>query len=213
MAEITISRADSACVAFPAVDMILADPPYELPGATVARIIERIDSQHLVLITTMSQLIDFLRAAPGWRLNFDFVLDGVAPKQSKSRLQPNYLHQTGAYLTRGNVKSRFSRFLRPRSDVADANGYWPTIIRAPRINRDVFAYGKNATAITDILGSFAVASVADPFAGSGTTGLAAIELEIDAFLVEQDDETFAIMRDALNFMATVRTTINNLEST
>ena len=114
-----------------AADLILTDPPYEMPGSELARIIGGFDAPHLVLITTMRQLLDFLPRTD-WRLNFDFVLDGVAPKKSKSLQQPNYTHQTGVYLTRPGVKSVFGRKLRQRSDVFEANGYWPTIFHAPR---------------------------------------------------------------------------------
>ena len=40
-------------------------------------------------------------------------------------------------------------------------------------------------------------SVLDPFAGSGTTGLAADQLGIDAVLVEQDAEYAALARDRI----------------
>ena len=185
-----------------AADMILTDPPYEMPGAELARIIGGFDAPHLVLITTMRQLLDFLPRTD-WRLNFDFVLDGVAPKKSKSLQQPNYTHQTGVYLTRPNVKSVFGRKLRQRSDVFEANGYWPTIFHAPRTS--AHGYAKNLAAITDLLGSFDVKSVVDPFAGSGTTALAAFELDILCTTIERDANVFAFLRKNLKFLgATVK---------
>lgn len=165
-------------------DLIFTDPPYDMDGKELARILDRYDSGHLVLLTTMRQLVDFL-AATDWHLAFDFVLDGVAPKKSKANHQPNYLHQTGVYLTKPGEKSRFSRKLRQRSDVFVDNGYWPTIVRAPRDNSR-HGMGKNIDAITDILGSFTAGSVADPFAGGGSVGLAAFELGLECTLVERD---------------------------
>lgn len=201
MAKITLIHGDNNDVAFPATDMIFTDPPFELSGAELAKTLGRIQSNHLVLITTMSQLLGFVQSAPEWKLNFDFVLDGVAPKNSKSRQQPNYLHQTGVYMTKERAKTCFSRFARPRSDVAEANGYWPTIFRAPRINRNIFGMGKNPDAMTDLLGSFDVKSVIDPYAGFGSTGIAALELDMECLLVERDIETFEVMRNNLRFLA------------
>lgn len=181
-------------------DMILTDPPYEMPGAELACILAGYDAPHLVLITTMRQLIDFLPRTD-WRLNFDFVLDGVAPKKSKSLQQPNYTHQTGVYLTRPGAKSVFNRKQRQRSDVFEANGYWPTIFHAPRQGIQEHGHRKNPTAITDLLGSFDVKSVVDPFAGSGTTALAAFELGIKVAAIERDDAAFEQLHAALRFMS------------
>lgn len=207
MAKITLINRDNNDVVFPVADIIFTDPPFELPGADLAKSLGRIESNHLVLITTMSQLLGFIQAAPEWKLNFDFVIDGVAPKNSKSRQRPNYLHQTGVYMTKARAKTCFSRFARPRSDVAEANGYWPTIFRAPRINRNSFGIGKNPDAMTDLLGSFEVKSVIDPYAGSGSTGIAAIELGMECLLVERDPETYKIMRKNLRFLASYDTII------
>lgn len=179
-------------------DLIFTDPPYDMSGKDLARILGRYDSSHLVLITTMRQLLDFL-AATEWHLAFDFVLDGVAPKKSKANHQPNYLHQTGVYLTKLGEKSRFSRKLRQRSDVFVDNGYWPTIIRAPR-DSSRHGMGKNVEAITDILGSFDAESVIDPFAGGGSVGLAAFELDIDCTLVEKERKNVEEIKNLFKFL-------------
>ena len=187
-----------------AADLILTDPPYEMPGAELARIIGGFDVPHLVLITTMHQLLDFLPHTD-WQLNFDFVLDCVVPKKSKNLKQPNYTHQTGVYLTRPKTKSVFNRKQRQRSDVFEANGYWPTIFHAPRTNMQEHGHAKNLAAITDLLGSFDVQSVVDPFAGSGTTALAAFELDIFCTTIERDANVFALLRKNLKFLgATVK---------
>lgn len=59
---------------------------------------------------------------------------------------------------------------------------------------------KNLQAWTDILGSFDIASVVDPFAGSGTTAFAAIELGIDCTAVEIDEATFLPAKKRLKFL-------------
>lgn len=199
MAQITIIHGDAADHGR-ACDMIMTDPPYDMSGAELARIIDRYDAPHMVLITTMRQLLEFMQRTD-WQLAFDFVLDGVMPKKAKSYRQPNYVHQTGVYLTKPGVKSAFDRRRRQRSDVYEANGYWPTIFRAPRDRVHESGYAKNAEAFTDILGSFDVGSVCDPFAGSGTTGIAAFELGIKCTMIERDADTFAELKYACKFLS------------
>src|SRR5690606_8288382 len=114
-------------------DIVLTDPPFDMSGKTLSTIISRYKTEHLMLITNMHQLIEFLNNSD-WKLAFDFVFDSVVPKKSKNYKQPNYLHSTGVYLTKKGVKSKFSRKLRQRSDVFESNGYWPTIFRATRNN-------------------------------------------------------------------------------
>lgn len=199
MAQTTIIHGDAAdhgCTC----GLILTDPPYEMPGAELAHILARYDAPHLVLITTMRQLLEFLPRTT-WRLAFDFVLDGVMPKKSRNYMQPNYLHQTGVYLTAPGAKSAFDRRRRQRSDVFEGNGYWPTIFHAPRDNVQQNGYAKNAQAITDLLGSFDVPDVCDPFAGSGSTGIAAYELDLPCVMIERDDATFEVLKRTCRFMS------------
>lgn len=179
-------------------DMILTDPPFDMSVSKLCNIILNQDSKHLLLITTMRQLLD-LHPLLGWKLSFDFVLDSVAPKKSNSKQQPNYTHNTGVYLHHPDVKSLFNRKLRQRSDVFEGNGYWPTIFHAPRERAQVHGMAKNTDAITDLLGSFDVQSVVDPFAGSGTTGIAAFELDIDCTLIELSETNCSTIRQTFSF--------------
>jgi hypothetical protein len=198
MAEIKLIHGgaeDYGCAA----DLMLTDPPFEMKGAELASIIDRYETQHLVLITTMRQLVGLLNNSD-WQLNFDFVIDAVMPKQSKSAHQPHYLHQTGVYLTRPGAKSVFSRKLRPRSDTFESNGYWPTIFRASRELKHGHALGKNEAMFTDLLGSFDIDSVVDPFAGSCVTGRAALELGINAILVEREKQHIDRARQLFKFI-------------
>ena len=48
--------------------------------------------------------------------------------------------------------------------------------------------------------SFDVQSVVDPFAGSGTTALAAFELDLAVTAIERDADTFKQLRSMLKFM-------------
>lgn len=164
-------------------DLIVTDPPFDMSGTQLAGILDNIDCNHLVLITTLKQYTELMQHS-AWQLNFDFVLDAVIPKKSKSVHQPNYTHSNGMYLTRNGAKSLFNRKLRQRSDTFDNNGYWPSVIRSPRERLDDHGMAKNEAAITDIIGSFDAQHIYDPFAGSGTTGFACIELDKDCTLTE-----------------------------
>jgi 16S rRNA G966 N2-methylase RsmD len=180
-------------------DLIFTDPPYQMPGELLARIISRYKADHLILITTMSQLLEFVKYSE-YELAFDFVIDAIVPKKSKSIHQPNYTHQTGVYLKKLGVPSVFNRKLRQRSDTFDNNGYWPTVLRAPRNNMHEHGMAKNLTAITDILGCFDVMSVIDMFGGSGTTALAAWDLGIDCIIIEKDTSAVEAMKKTLKFI-------------
>lgn len=182
-----------------AADLLFTDPPFEMPGARLADILLRYQTDHLVLITSMRQLLGTLpHMGDAWTLAFDFVLDTVAPKKSKSHRQPHYTHATGVYLRRG--PSVFDRRRRMRSDTFDANGYWPTILRAPRERMQDFGQSKNQQAVIDLLGSFNIKSVLDPFAGSFTTALAAAELGIDCIAIEIDAARCKHGRTLLRFV-------------
>lgn len=180
-------------------DLIVTDPPFDMSGAELSRILNVVDCDHLILITTMKQLVELLRCS-AWVLNFDFVLDAVIPKKSKSIHQPNYTHSTGVYLTRNKAKSLFNRKLRQRSDTFDNNGYWPTVIRAPRERLADHGMAKSQQALIDIIGSFEASSVYDPFAGSGTTGFACYELDIDCEMTELDKGHFELLTQQFGFL-------------
>lgn len=199
MAKITVIHGDAGQQAVSA-DMIMTDPPYDMSGKKLARILGNYQADHLVLVTTMRQLLEFAAAAPDWSLSFDAVMDGVVPKKSRNYSQPNYVHQTVVYMTRNGARSLFDRRRRQRSDVFAASNYWPTILYAPRDDMQQHGMAKNLGAITDILAGFDVQSVVDPFGGSGTTALAAAELELDCTVVEIDAAAVAAMAKQLRYV-------------
>ncbi|PQQ35667.1 hypothetical protein C6H68_23930, partial [Photorhabdus luminescens] len=51
-------------------DIILTDPPFDMEGKKLRTIIDNQQCNHLILITTMRQLLGFM-ADPGWELSFD----------------------------------------------------------------------------------------------------------------------------------------------
>lgn len=199
MAKITLHHDDAQNINI-TVDLIMTDPPFDMPAAQLSTILDGINSNHLILITTMKQLIDLMKLST-WVLSFDFVLDAVVPKKSMNIHQPNYTHATGIYATRNGAKSLFNRKLKMRSDTFDNKGYWPSIIRAPRERLSEHGMAKNQQAITDVLSAFDVSSVYDPFAGSGTVGFAAYELGIDCTLTERDSAHYAHLTQQFRFLS------------
>jgi DNA modification methylase len=180
-------------------DLIVTDPPFDMPGDQLAEIIKKQDCAHLLLIATMRQILEFVPLM-NWKFGFDFVLDAITPKKSKSIHQPNYTHHSGIYLHKDGERSLFNRKRRQRSDVFEGNGYWPTIFYAPKERVQQHSLAKNADAITDLIGSFDVSSVADLFAGSGTVGMSAFELNLDCTLVEHDKENCKNIANYFKFM-------------
>lgn len=75
----------------------------------------------------------------------------------------------------------------------------PTIIKSERDRMSDDGFAKNIRAMVDIIGSFDVSNVYDPFAGSGTTGFASIELGIECTLVEIDALKFSELKKKFNF--------------
>lgn len=181
-----------------AADLIVTDPPFELKGAEVAKIITQYQSDHLLMLCSMHQFLDFSKHSD-FKLNFDLVIDIVSPKQSKSVHQPFYTHIHAVYMTRNKAKTRFNRKLGERSDVF-TKGYFPSIIRANRERSEEHGHAKNQQAIQDILSCFEFDSVVDMFAGSGTTGFACLELDKDCILIEKDVKHYENTKQTFKFL-------------
>lgn len=195
MAKITLINDDASNYSIKA-DMIVTDPPFELSGQQIHEIISKYNAPNLLLICSLRQLIEFA-SLTDYKLGFDFVLDLVAPKQSKSQRQPNYIHAHAVYFYKS--KSTFNRQHGERSDTF-TKGYCPTIIRANRERNGEHGMAKNEQAIQDMLSFFEINSVIDMFAGSGTTGLACYELDLDCTLIEKDIEHFEQMQQTFKFL-------------
>jgi len=177
-------------------DLIFTDPPFEMHGSELSSTFETVNCDHLMLLTTLKQYTELVKSSD-WDISFDFVIDSVTPKKSMSVKQPHYTHVNAIYLTRRGAKSIFNRKLRQRSDTFDGKGYWPTILHAPRGE----GYTKNLVAIIDILGSFDAGHVYDPFAGSGTTALAAFELQIKkCTIAEICENNFKIIENKMQML-------------
>lgn len=197
-------------------DLIFTDPPFEMSGKQLASILDQYQSDHLLMICSMKQLLEFSKHTE-FKLNFDLVIDLVAPKQSKSANQPFYRHANVVYMTRNGARTRFNRKNGLRLDVLSGEaGYFPTIITANSERKQTHGHAKNKDAIFGILTCFNIESIVDPFAGSGTTGLACIEINErmtnsikfsmnrkrinDITLIEKDQDNVKNMRQTFKFL-------------
>lgn len=189
------------------IDLIFTDPPFNMSGEKLFNIFNNFQYKHLLLICTMRQCLEFYKKSNELDFCFDLVLDHSVPKKSRSYNTPNILHSCIVYFKKTDEKSAFDRRLIKRcdhySDDKD-NYYYPSIFKAPKIDMK-YKYQKNQNMINDLVGSFNVKSVCDPFAGSGTVGLACLEHNKDCYLFEQDDIAFNILENNLSLFSDVKT--------
>ncbi|UDW83991.1 site-specific DNA-methyltransferase [Pasteurella canis] len=193
---IKLINADSAKVELPAVEMIFTDPPFEMSGKELAGLFDKFDYQHLVLICSMHQALEFVKYTD-LEFGFDLVISHISPKKSRSYAMPNMLHSNILYFRKRGVKSVFDRRRVQRYDTYsdEKTAYFPSIFHAPKTDL-VYKYQKNQNMINDLIGSFDVESILDPFAGSGTTAIACLEHNIKDFcMIEKDKEAFNIMKN------------------
>ncbi len=185
-------------------DMIFTDPPFDMSGQELLEVLDCYEYDHLVLIASLHQIIDFAKNVD-MDFGFDLVVSHVTPKKSKSYAQPNYLHSNVAYFKQKGVRSAFDRRRIERQDhYSDkATHYYPTIFHAPKNNLQ-YKYQKNQAMIDDLLGAFKVKTVCDMFAGSGTTGVAAITHDMDCTLIEQDADAFEIMQKTFRLLGAIK---------
>lgn len=181
-------------------DMIFTDPPFEMSGADLHATLSNFDFAHLFLICSMRQLIEFSEASE-LEFCFDIVISHVTPKKSKSYHQPNYTHSNAAYFKKKGEKSAFDRRQIQRHDYYSdkETHYYPTIFHAPKRDLD-YKYQKNQNMVNDLLGAFHVKNVCDPFAGSGTTGVACLEHGKRCTLIERNKEAFVIMKQKFELL-------------
>ncbi|HHT7701722.1 DNA methyltransferase [Pasteurella multocida] len=193
---IKLIHGDSSKVDIPAIDMIFTDPPFEMSGKDLLKVLNNFDYKHLVLICSMHQALDLYKLSD---LDFAFqlVISHMTPTKNRSYQQPHIVHSNVMYFRKHGVKSAFDRRRVQRYDTYsdEKTAYFPSIFHAPKTDL-VYKYQKNQNMVNDLIGSFDVESVLDPFAGSGTTLLACLEHKIKhAFMIEKDKEAFQIMKN------------------
>lgn len=177
-----------------AADIIMTDPPFDMSGHDIYKVLSNYDAKHLLLICTLKQLLEFDKYTD-FKFSFHLVFDFHSPKKSMSMRQPFYIHYNVVYYKKG--KSAFNRSRGHRRDVFTKD-YFPSIFSAPRNGRE--SYAKDIGAMTDLLSYFDVKSVVDPFAGSGTTGLACLDNDINCTLIEIDKDRAAKIKDTFKFL-------------
>lgn len=185
MAKITIINDDSENHSGE-FDLIFTDPPFDISAEKLATIINGFSCNHWFCIANMHLIAKIARYMPEWEIKWDVVFDMSGPKKKANLIQPNFTHYNGIYLVKNNAKTIFNRKAGQRTDVF-ANHYYPTIFKAPRMNDlSDHSQAKNTDALTNVLRGFDVKNFIDPFAGSLSAGIAAVDVDIDCTLIELD---------------------------
>ncbi|WP_311949274.1 hypothetical protein [Halomonas piscis] len=199
MAQVTLMQGD-ARKAGGAFDMIFTDPPFDMPVSELAQVINRFECDHWFCIANIHLLMAIASGMPEWEAKWDVVFDMVGPKKKANYLQPSYVHYNGVYLVRRGARTRFDRRSGQRSDVF-AKHHYPTILRAPRDSQfSQHSQAKNPEALANVLRGFDIDSFVDPFAGSGSAGIAAVDLGLNCTLIEKDPAAYADMAAVLKFL-------------
>ncbi len=191
---------DSASNCTGTFDLICTDPPFEMKGHELHSMLSNFQFEHLVLIASMHQILQFAKITD-LEFSFDMVVSHIKPKKSRNYHQPNYLHSNIVYFKKADVRSAFDRRLVQRHDhYSDKkSNYYPSIFHAPKTD-SVYKYQKNQNMMNDLIGAFDVQTVCDPFAGSGTTGLACLEHGKSCTLIEKNTEPFEIMQQQFELL-------------
>ncbi len=186
------------------VDMVLTDPPFEMSGDEFLSVIDGINYNHLVLICSLHQALDIYRQS-NLMFSFDLVIDQKTPTKTVTYKVPNKVHSNILYFRKRGVESAFDRRLVSRHDQysEESTGYYPSIFTAPKVDMK-YKYQKNQAMMNDLVGAFDVDSICDPFAGSGTTGIACLEHKKEAYLIEKNREAFNILKQNLSLFSNIK---------
>lgn len=169
MAEAIITNGD-ATTCSSNYNFIVTDPPFDMQAIDVFNSVNM--AKHIVLISTMGQILDLSKLFSEHIFCFDFVLDTRSPKRSLNKRMPHYTHCNCCYFRKKGTNSIFNRDRKQRGDVYK-KGYWPTILDAPRNTARGCNYGKSEKAMIDIVSSFDSDEIYDPFFGTGSIPIAA----------------------------------------
>lgn len=185
-------------------DMVFTDPPFEMSGQDLLNTLKCYEYDHLLLICSAHQMLDLYKYSDldfAWQMMIDF----KTPTKNRSFAQPHIHHANIAYFRKKGVKSAFDRRKVVRQDhYSDiGNNYYPSVFHAPKI-RMKYKYQKSQSMIDDLLGAFNVKTVCDMFAGSGTTGVAALTHNMDCTLIEQDADAFEIMQKTFRLLGAIK---------
>jgi len=166
-------KGESACIVF-------TDPMYDDDPKPIAAIFETLKTKHILIMATFKQCVSFVNLT-GYKFRFDLVLNQKVPSSTMNKKVPYYLHKNIVYLTKDdstifscdNAKGYFSE-----------NGYYPSVIEAPKNTSEAHGLTKNAEGIKLILSGFLFDTVLDPFIGSGSTMIAAHHLNRKCYGIE-----------------------------
>jgi len=158
-------------------DFVVTDPPYELDANQVIAAIG--ECNHLLLMTSIKQGFEVYKNV-NLSFCFDLVWNQHVPSSMLNKKVPYYVHKNIFYFNNkdtifdcDNAKGSFSE-----------KGYYPSIIDAPKNTQEKHGLTKNLKAFTQMLSGFKFSTVYDPFLGSGTTLIAADQLNRTCYGME-----------------------------
>jgi 16S rRNA G966 N2-methylase RsmD len=190
------------------VDFVFTDPMYQDSPLPIISIFEILKTKYFLIMATFKQCISFITDS-GYNFRFDLVLNQKVPSSTMNKKVPYYLHKNLIYLTKDdttifncdNAKGYFS----------DA-GYYPSIIESSKNTSEVHGLTKNAEGIKLILSGFMFKTVLDLFIGSGSTMIAAHQLNRICYGIELDPKYCQVIIDRMQKLdSSIKVKINGTE--
>jgi 16S rRNA G966 N2-methylase RsmD len=175
------------------IDFVFTDPMYQDSPLPIISIFELLSTKYFLIMATFKQCISFITNS-GYNFRFDLVLNQKVPSSTMNKKVPYYLHKNLIYLTKDdttifncdNAKGFFS----------DA-GYYPSIIESSKNTSEAHGLTKNAEGIKLILSGFEFKNVLDLFIGSGSTMVAAHQLNKQCYGIELEPKYCQIIIDRM----------------
>lgn len=162
------------------------DPPYEMETSLIDKIFKNTNCKSFIIICSFRQAAN-IAVNKDYNFHFDFVVNLKIPKSFMNRKQPYYTHANGIYISTDSQTMFSCDYAKGRrSDSSSENGYWHTIIEAPRNTQAEHGHAKNVKGMCDILSGFNFKGIVDPFGGSGTTLMCAEHFNVPAIICELD---------------------------
>lgn len=190
------------------IDFVFTDPMYQDSPLPIISIFEILKTKYFLIMATFKQCISFITDS-GYNFRFDLVLNQKVPSSTMNKKVPYYLHKNLIYLTKDdttifncdNAKGFFS----------DA-GYYPSIIESSKNTSEIHGLTKNADGIKLILSGFKFNSILDLFIGSGSTMVAAHQLNRKCYGIELEPKYCQVIIDRMKKLdSTLIVKINGVE--
>ena len=167
-------------------DIVVTDPPYDLPARAVRQALDLL-ADRAVLLLTGSQA--YTLCADGWEYRMDFVWRHRTPRSFPTDAQPVMYHNPILIIAKEGTPGG-SGWRRPRPNYASV-----VEVEGTEFPHDETGHAKSVDLFVEMMCGFSVRTWVDPFIGSGTTILAARELGRRCYGIERDPAILAVALD------------------